>query len=209
MPEPACFIKRRARSDSRETGLDGLYAIAGRARLAVVGKDRVVAIELTIGAQEIFSTVKICSGGADRFIELAGILGVGVRIRLDHTGMHRGIREEHVELEIHAAALGERQPIWTALKGTWRRHDGVSLVDRDGRHGTFRLARCAAVTIALLRIGAGRGGDEGDSNKGALSEKSRHGVTITAGDDGRFKTSRPTGAALFPTPRRYGAAAAG
>src|SRR5689334_19591325 len=77
------LIKRGAGFCRRKPGVDALEALARAARLRIVGEDRVGAFHAAVGDQEALGALEVPGGGLDRLVEFFGVLGVGLRIRLD------------------------------------------------------------------------------------------------------------------------------
>ena len=97
--------------------VDCLDPVSRRARRTVVSEHRIGAFETPVRHQEAFRAVEKDRRGLDGLGELLRIFGIDPRIRLDDARAHRGVGVENVELEIDAAALGESEPIGTAVYG--------------------------------------------------------------------------------------------
>src|ERR1051326_4179364 len=103
----AGLVQRRTGFYRGEPGLDRLDPVARSARGAVVGEHGLVAVEIAIGLQKFLRRIVERGRKADRRLQVFGEGRIGVRVGMDHAGVHGGISVERVELEIAAAALGE------------------------------------------------------------------------------------------------------
>src|SRR6516165_491462 len=132
----AGLVKRRASFGRIQHGIDPLDA--------------------AIGHQKALRAAVESSSSLDRIVKFSGVFGIELRIGFDGARMHREIGVEHIELEIGAAALRKRKPIWLAVECAGQRHDSIAFVDRSRRRRPFNLLRRTFPPVARLRVRAER-----------------------------------------------------
>ncbi len=152
---PAGSIERGADPCGGKPAVDRLDALAGGPRNTIISENCRVAFDVAVGHQKTLRGIEIRGRNGNRLIELPGELLIGPDIRFDHARAHGGVGIEHIELEIDAAALREREPIGPAAEGAGGRDNAVALVDRDRRRRRFSLARQPAAVALRVRARCG------------------------------------------------------
>jgi hypothetical protein len=152
----AGLVKRRASFGRIQSRIDCLDPVHNQPRLLVVNQHGIDPLDAAIGHQKALRAAVESSSSLDRIVKFSGVFGIELRIGFDGARMHREIGVEHIELEIGAAALRKRKPIWLAVECAGQRHDSIAFVDRSRRRRPFNLLRRTFPPVARLRVRAER-----------------------------------------------------
>src|SRR5207248_3409919 len=133
----ASLIERRTGFRRTQRRIYGLDPVCYRARLLIINQDCINALDAAVSHQKALGPGEESSCCLDRIIEFLGVLSIEFWVWLDGARLDGKPSVEHVELEIGAAALRKRQPIWLAGIRSRQRHYSIAFVGRNGRGRSF------------------------------------------------------------------------